>query len=102
MEPSQLLTLIMSSTVVGAVVMQLINVGRDALAGHLKKRRAEVDAAIAERDKARAVSDLLDQWADILEESLRLHRRRMIDAPCIDPDAMPPYPTRPRKGDTTT
>lgn len=104
MEQTQLLTLILTSSVVGGVVTKLFDVARDWLAGHLKKRRAEVDVAIrardkaiAERDAARSEADWHDRHADILDESLRVHRRLMIDAPCIDPDAIPPYPARPSK-----
>lgn len=97
MEQTQLLTLILSSGVVGGVLMKLLDWARDAHAGHLQKRRAEVDTAIAERDKARAEANWLDRWADVLEESLRVHRRQMIDAPCIDPDDLPTYPSRPDK-----
>lgn len=104
MENTQLLTLILTSSVVGGVAVKLIDVARDAVAGHLNKRRAEVDKAIAERDKARVERDraLADlgwwrRWADVLEEALRIARRRFIDAPCTDPDELGPYPSRPDK-----
>ncbi|MFT4282376.1 hypothetical protein [Microbacterium sp.] len=97
MEQTQIITLILTSTVVGGIVMKLFDVTRDAIAGHLQKRRAEVDKAIAERNKARADRDWWERWADVLEESLRIHRRQMIDAPCLDVDDMPPYPSRPSK-----
>lgn len=97
LEPTQLITLILTSSVVGGVAVKLIDVARDALAGHMTKRRAEVDKAIAERDKARAELRWWIRWADVLEESLRVHRRQMIDATCIDPDDLDPYPSRPDK-----
>lgn len=109
MEPTQVLTLILTSSVVGGVVMKLIDVGRDALAGHMTKRRAEVDKAIAERDRARAERDEVraelaaarreirwwDRWANVLEEALRVARKRWLEAPCTDPDDLDPYPSRP-------
>ena len=104
MEPTQALALFLSSTVLGVVISKIFDVVRDALAGHLQKRRAEVDKAIAERNKARDERDTARadvrwwmRWSDVLEESLRIHRRQMIDAPCIDTDDMPAYPTRPDK-----
>lgn len=97
MEPTQLITLILSSSVVGGIATKLVDWARDAHAGQLQKRRAEVDAAHAVRDKALAEVRWWDRWADVLEEALRLHRRQMIDAPCIDPDDLPPYPSRPDK-----
>lgn len=97
LETTQLITLILTSSVVGGVVTKLIDIARDAYAGHMKERRAEVDKAIAERDKARAELRWWQRWADIAEEALRVHRRRMIDAPCIDPADLPEYPSRPGK-----
>lgn len=97
MESTQLITLILTSTVVGGVAVKLIDVARDAMAGHMQKRRAEVDKAFTARDKALAEARWWDRWADVLEESLRVHRRQMIDAPCIDPADLPPYPSRPDK-----
>lgn len=111
LEPAQLLTLILGSSVVGGISLRLFDVIRDWAAGHLKKRRAEVDRAIHERDQARkerdtALADLAtarhelrwwDRWANVLEEALRLVRRRFIEAPCTDPDDLDPYPSRPDK-----
>lgn len=92
---TQILALILSSSVVGGIAVKLIDWIRDAISGQMQKRRAEVDKAIKERDDARADSEWHARHADVLEESLRIHRRRMVDAPCIDPDDMPPYPSRP-------
>lgn len=111
MEPAQLLTLILGSSVVGGIVTRLFDVVRDWAAGHMEKRRAEVDRAIRERDHARKERDTVladlaaarhelrwwDRWANILEESLRILRRRFIELPCIDPDDLDPYPSRPDK-----
>lgn len=86
----------------GGLLVKILDWIRDARKGHLQKRRAEVDAAIAERDKARAdrAAALADaawwqRWARIVEESLAVARRRFIDAPCTDPDDLDPYPSRP-------
>ncbi|TLF33220.1 hypothetical protein [Microbacterium sp. 5K110] len=86
----------------GGLLVKILDWVRDARQGHLQKRRAEVDAAIAERDKARVERDVaiarvgwLERWVRILEEALALARRRFIDAPCTDPDELDPYPSRP-------
>lgn len=115
MDTEQIVTLILTSSVGGIVVSKSFDWVRDARAGHLAKRRAEVDKAIGERDKARADRDqaLLDlaaaraahtadtrwweRWERILEEALALVRRRYIDAPCTDPDDLDPYPPRPSR-----
>ncbi|MGN7969032.1 hypothetical protein [Microbacterium sp. 22296] len=115
MDTAQLLTLLLTSSVVGGVLTKSIDWIRDARAGHMERRRAEVDKAIGERDRARADRDqaLLDlaaekaaraadvgwweRWARILEEALALARRRFIDAPCTDPDELEPYPPRPSR-----
>lgn len=99
----------------GGLLVKILDWIRDARKGHLQQRRAEVDAAIADRDKARGDRDqaLLDltaeraaraadvrwweRWARILEESLALTRRRFIDAPGTDPDELDPYPSRPSR-----
>ncbi|MDI9889986.1 hypothetical protein [Microbacterium sp. IEGM 1404] len=115
METAQVITLLLTSSVVGGVLTKSLDWIRDARAGHLERRRAEVDKAIAEREKARAERDqaLLDlaaekaartadvawweRWGRILEEALALARRRFIDAPCTDPDDLDPYPPRPSR-----
>ncbi|WP_221585539.1 hypothetical protein [Microbacterium sp. G2-8] len=101
MTTEQILTLILGSGVVGAVVTKLIDWARDAHAGHLSKRRAEVDRAIQERDKARtalegaeAEEDRLARRIRRVEESLAVHRRVIIDAPCLGADHLPDYPSR--------
>ncbi|KTS90665.1 hypothetical protein NS183_07715 [Microbacterium testaceum] len=108
MDAAQLLTLILGSSVVGGIATKTIDWIRDARAGHLERRRAEVDKAIGERDRARAERDAAvikltaerewwERWARILEEALALARRRFIDAPCTDPDELDPYPSRPSR-----
>lgn len=86
----------------GGLLVKILDWVRDARQGHLQKRRAEVDAAIAERDKARTERDVaiarvgwLERWVRILEEHASLVRRRYIDAPCTDPDDLDAYPSRP-------
>lgn len=102
MDTAQLLTLFLTSSVIGGITTKLIDWARDARAGHLQKRRAEVDKAIAERDQARAERDQAradlgwwQRWARILEESLAITRRKFIDAPGTDTDDLDPYPSRP-------
>ncbi|KTR96474.1 hypothetical protein NS220_02020 [Microbacterium testaceum] len=115
MDAAQLWTLILGSSVVGGIATKTLDWIRDARAGHLERRRAEVDKAIGERDKARAERDAAvidlaaeraardadvrwwERWARILEEALALARRRFIDAPGTDPDELDPYPSRPSR-----
>lgn len=115
MDTAQLVTLLLTSSVVGGVLTKTLDWIRDARAGHLERRRAEVDKAIGERDKARSERDQAqldlasersaraadvawwERWARILEEALALARRRFIDAPCTDPDELDPYPPRPSR-----
>lgn len=108
MEPAQIIAAILGSSVLGGVVTKSIDWIRDARAGQLQKRRAEVDRAIAERDGARTERDeALDERdaaidaeeeqarrTRIAEESLAIHRRVIIDAPCLGPERLPPYPSR--------
>ncbi|NQX36241.1 hypothetical protein [Herbiconiux sp. VKM Ac-2851] len=86
----------------GGFATKLLDILRDARVGQLQKRRAEVDRAIKERDTAvrerddaRAETSWWTRWSRVLEESLAIHRRRMIDAPCLTPEDLPPYPARP-------
>lgn len=113
MDTAQLLTLFLTSSVIGGIVTKLIDWARDARAGHMQKRRAEVDKAISERDTARRERDdaeatlsrerathgsevrWWERWTRMLEEHTSLVRRRFIDAPCTDPDDLDPYPSRP-------
>lgn len=76
----------------------------DSWKGRNAARRDEVARAIAERDKAvlerdaaRSELSWWQRWARIVEESLALHRRRMIDAPCLTDQDIPTYPSRPDK-----
>ncbi len=109
MDSAQIIVTILCSSGFTLVLSKSIDVFRDARAGHLQKRRAEVDKAIGERDHARkerdlAIADLVvarsdirwwERWARILEEALAITRRRYIDAPGTDPDDLDPYPSRP-------
>ncbi|MGF3055599.1 hypothetical protein [Microbacterium sp. YY-01] len=101
MEPAQLITLILSSGLVSGVAVKLLDWVRDARAGQLQKRRAEVDRALKERDRAKdraesaeAAEDMQARRVRIVEESLAVHRRVIIDAPCLGPDYLPIYPYR--------
>ncbi len=88
----------------GGFLAKLVDVIRDARAGQLQKRRAEVDRAIKERDAAiarlhesEAEASWWARWSRLLEEALAIHRRRMIDAPCLTEADLPEYPSRPSK-----
>lgn len=88
----------------GGVLTKLVDWARDARAGHMQKRRAEVDKAITERDEARRERDAARaevawyiRWVRILEEHAAIVRRKFIDAPCTDIDDLDPYPARPAR-----
>lgn len=108
MEPSpQVLALILGSTVVGGVVMKLIDWARDGIAGRATRRRSEVDRALQDRDAAKsetatakaetvAAEKLADREAAAKRaavESIHEHRIKIIRAPCLGPDHLPPFPT---------
>lgn len=101
MEPAQLITIILSSSVISGVILKAIDWIRDARAGQLQKRRAEVDRAITEKntalselERAEAAEENQARRARIVEESLAVHRRVIIDAPCLGPEHLPAYPSR--------
>lgn len=94
METPQIAVLLLTSTVVGGVLTKLLDWAKDAWAGNLQKRRAEVDKAIQERDRAEDAEEAQARRVRILEESLAVHRRQIIDAPCLGPDELLPYPSR--------
>ena len=101
METSQVITIILSSSVVSGVALKTIDWIRDARHGQLQKRRAEVDRAITERDKAltdleaaEAAENAQARRTRVVEESLAVHRRVIIDAPCLGPGHLPAYPSQ--------
>ncbi|WP_440942738.1 hypothetical protein [Microbacterium sp. 22195] len=101
MEAAQLITIILSSSVVSGIVLKLFDLIKDARAGQLQQRRAEVDRAETEKDKAIARADAAEAAEEaqarrtrIVEESLAVHRRLIIDAPCLGPGTLPEYPSR--------
>lgn len=107
MDQAQVITAVLSSSVLGGVLVKLLDWARDARAGHMQKRRAEVDKAIAERDEARRERDAARaevawyvRWVRILEEHAAIVRRKFIDAPCTEVDDLDPYPPRPTREPT--
>ena len=101
MEPAQFIAAILGSTVLGGVITKTMDWIKDARAGHLSERRAEVDRATqrateAERraDASEAAEDAAARRSRVVEESLAVHRRIIIDAPCLGPSALPAYPSR--------
>lgn len=101
MEPAQIIAAILGSTVLGGVITKSMDWIRDARAGHLQQRRAEVDKATQHAtletqraDQAEAAEDIAARRARIVEESLAVHRRIIIDAPCLGPEHLPTYPSR--------
>ena len=101
MTSEQIVALIIASLTAGGVGTKLIDWARDAVSGHLKERRAEVDRAIAELAKERTAREAVEGELDdaerrarILEESLAIHRRTIIDAPCLGPEHLPVYPAQ--------
>lgn len=100
MEPAQIIAAILGSSVLGGVITKSMDWIRDARAGHLSERRAEVDkatqrASAEERraDEAEAAEDAAARRTRVVEESLAVHRRIIIDAPCLGPSHLPVYPS---------
>jgi hypothetical protein len=98
MEPAQIIAMVLGSTVLGGVITKSMDWIRDARAGHLQARRAEVDraksaeaVALEKRDAAIDAEEEQARKTRIAEESLAIHRRVIIDAPCLGPEALPPY-----------
>lgn len=108
METQQIVALVSAVLAIGITGTKLWDWWRDARAGQMQKRRAEVDRAITERDKAteradaealradkaEAAEDTAARRTRVIEESLAVHRRLIIDAPCLGPSHLPPYPSR--------
>lgn len=101
MEPSQWLALVLGSSVVSGVVVKAIDWVKEARAGRMQQRRAEVDKVAQAKDRetaraeaAEAAEEEASRRVRILEESLAVHRRQIIDAECLGPAALPPYPSR--------
>lgn len=77
----QLAALILGSGGIGAVAVKAIEqIGKQAEM-KASRRRSEIDRADAAERKGR-----------ILTESLSIHRRIIIDAPCLGPADLPDYP----------
>ena len=100
MEPAQIIAAILGSSVLGGVLTKSIDWIRDARAGHLSERRAEVDRATqrateAEKraDDAEAAENAAARRNRVVEESLAVHRRIIIDASCLGPSELPAYPS---------
>lgn len=101
MEPSQWMALVLGSSVVSGVAVKAIDWWRDARAGRMKARRDEVDKATQAKDletkradEAEAAEEDRSRRVRILEEALAVTRRQIIDAPCLGPGALLPYPSR--------
>lgn len=76
---------------------ELITWAKEAATGRAATKRNEVDRAIKERDEANARADASDDRADAAEnsnrmvrEDLYIHRRVIIEAPCLGPGHLPP------------
>lgn len=101
MEPAQIIAALLGSTVLGGIVAKALDWWKDARAGQLQERRAEVDRAIQAKDRetqraddAEAAEEVQARRVRILEESLAVHRRVIIDASCLGPGYLPDYPSR--------
>lgn len=101
MEPAQIIAALLGSSVLGGVITKSMDWIRDARAGHLSERRAEVDRATQRATQAEQRAEASEEAEDaaarrsrVVEESLAVHRRIIIDAPCLGPSELPPYPSR--------
>lgn len=82
-------------------VVSVVTLARQGVSGKEDKRRTDIvamrDWALAERDKAQAAADAAEineaksaARSRVLEESLSVHRRIIIET--VGPDRLPPYP----------
>lgn len=74
----QFASLMLGSSVVGVVATRILD--------HLFKDRPARKVTLAQR-----VADLEDENR-VLDESLAIHRRLIIDAACLGPTSLPPHP----------
>ena len=95
----QILALILTSSVVGGIVIKLIDWARDGIAGRATRRRSEVDRAFQERDAAKAEAAAAEKQVDreaaakrVAVESIHQHRVTIIRAPCLGSEHLPPFP----------
>lgn len=83
MDPVQLIAALGGGGALGAVIVKIIEQIGKRLEMSAANRRSETDRA-----------DAAERHARIVEESLHVHRRVIIDAPCLGPEHMPAYPSR--------
>lgn len=81
--PVQLIAALGGGGALGAVLVKIIEQLGKRLEMSAANRRSETDRADAAERRARVV-----------EESLAIHRRIIIDAPCLGPGDLPAYPSR--------
>lgn len=87
MDITQILVALLGGGVVGAVVKVVVDQWNLSRRTRAADRRRETDRAdAAERDNR------------MLKESLAVHRRIIIDAPCLGPADLPRWPDTPGKG----
>jgi len=93
-------------------VVSVVTLARQGVSGKEDRRRSDIvsqrdwalserDKALTERDKAlsekeaaEAAEDARARHGRVLEESLLVHRRVIIEASCLGPEHLPPYPSR--------
>lgn len=83
MDPVQLIIALGGGGVVGIVVKAIIDQIVKQSETKAAQRRSEIDRADDAERKCR-----------VLAESLHVHRRIIIDAPCLGPEHLPEYPSR--------
>ncbi len=83
MDPMALIVALGGGGVVGVVFSKVFDQIVKQHETKASRRRSEIDRADAAERRAR-----------ILEESLAIHRRVIIDAECLGPEDLPVYPSR--------
>lgn len=83
MDPVQLIAALGGGGALGAVLVKIIEQVGKRLEMSAANRRTETDRAEAAERHTR-----------IVEESLAIHRRVIIDAPCLGPEHLPKHPSR--------
>lgn len=69
----------------GGILLELVKRIADSFSGRGKKRRDEVDRAWGARDEEARKRRISEEHASHV-------RRLLIEAPCVDNSAVPPYP----------
>lgn len=95
MGAGEIIVAISVAILTGAVGQSLVKLLIDTFTGREGKKRTELDRAWRERDKAHKRRRVAEEYAHIL-------RKKLIEAPCVDEDEIPPWPVTGDTGEVDT